>query len=200
MRTTPNLPFFVPGTSKDVTFMKQLATESCQLFNREIQVKFINRVETPVDELYGETKNPVYDPFFVRANVELIPKKAKLTKMGIDEPRDLLVFINEGVLTIGSGPAAEVGSDDPRATELGGYPVPEPGDLFIVEDEEYKILDQQRWDYNWHTETYNTYAFSCERHRPRSVDDAVPVDPLLDPTGAHHVPTLTDNDFPGEGC
>jgi hypothetical protein len=191
-------PFFVPGGSKDASFLQQISTESSDLYNREVRVKFLNREHTKYDALYGESKNEIYDDFYVRANVELTPKQARLTKMGIDEPRDLLVFLNVGVLKRGSGPTAEVGVGDICATEHGGYPIPTPGDLFIIEDEAYKILDQQKWDYNWHTEEHNSFAFSCERLRDRSVFDARQEDPETNPAGPMVFPIHTNTDFPGE--
>lgn len=195
-------PFFIDDT--DLDFFREITMEASDLFFREIEVHFLDRERTKYDPLYGESLNMVFvQPYRVRATVELTPKKAELIKAGLDEPRDFdepaLVSIDVGVLKRGSGPMADVGMEDPYATERGGFPAPEPGDQFMIEGEMYKILTQQNRDYFWHTEEHLTYMFSCERQRPRSIEDSVPVEPDVNPDGPRHTPShAIESEFPGE--
>lgn len=172
------LPFFTP---KDLDFFRGITLETSDLFFREIEVKLLKRSGLTVDDLYGETKNLSYDTYHVRAQVELTPKKATLKKFGLNEERDLMVTVDVGVL------------------DREELPVPDVGDLVIVQGENYKILDFFKADYFWHQEDNLTVVLMCERFHPRSVDDTELTDPY-NPAGPSEVENYYDEDFPGEGA
>lgn len=188
----------------DIDFMRSITQEVSDLFFREIEVFPIDREATVVDSLYGESKNRKFRPsFFVRAQVELTPKKAVLTKFGLDEPRDLMINMDAGVLKRGTGVITKGQIEALYSTASGGFPVPDVGDILVVQDEKYEVLDNIKIDYFWHSESNLTYTLMCNRYRGdkdnRSVADEVPVDPVANPTGPTQVPTYTtETDFPGE--
>lgn len=169
-------PVFLPP-AKELAFFRNITKEVASLFLREIEVHVIDRDETKHDELYGESKNHKHIHYHVRAQVELTPKKAVLKKFGLDEPRDLMVHIDVGLLE--------------------GLQEPDTGDLMTIDGEHYKVLDRYAVDYFGHQEQHLTWAYMCNRRRERSVDDTQPVDPQ-NPAGETTLPTHTEQEwFPG---
>lgn len=174
-------------SEKDQAFYKGLTAEVADLFLREVEVRIIDRDNTIVDPQYTESKNIKYKSYTVRCQMDIRPKKTKLTKFGIDEARDLIITIESAVLERGN-------EDYPE-----GFPVPGPGDVVLVTGDAYEIMDQQDVDFWWHTETAFTYMFTLNRLRDRSIEDSELVDPA-NPAGPTQVPTYADkyNPYPGE--
>lgn len=171
-------PFFF--LKKDADFLQGIMAEVADLFLREVELRLINRTRTQVESLYTESKNIKYDSFICRAQVELTPKKAKLTKFGLDENRELIVYIEAAVLI------------------RDGIRTPSQGDVIVVEGEQYEILDEQKVGYFGHQENSFTYLFACNRLRDRSINDEQLVD-ANNPAGEVEVPHyVKDNDYPGE--
>jgi hypothetical protein len=172
---------------KDHDFFKSLTAEVSDLFFREVEIRVIDRDSTVVDPLYTESKNIKYKKFSVRAQLDIRPKQTTLKKFGLDEDRQLIVTIESSVLTRGDESYPD------------GFPVPSEGDLMIVEGEAYEVMDEQRVDYWWHTESAFTHLFSLVRLRDRSIADQKPVDPA-NPAGPVEVPTYAGkhNPYPGE--
>jgi hypothetical protein len=177
--------------SSDINFYKRVSLEVANLYFREMKVHLIDRERTVVDPLYGESKNIHYTDFNIRAQCIIDPKKTVLTNYGLDDHRDLIVNIPKSVFEEGTG--AE--GDYPMS--LGGFPLPLEGDIFILEDEWFRVMDETKIDYFWHEDKNLTHSFSCLRKRDRSVTDDVPVDEN-NTAGPTAVPKYTDEAFPGE--
>lgn len=169
--------FFLP--TKDLQFLRDITFEAGTLFLREIEVGIINRDTTAVDTLYGEAKNIEFQTYKIRALVEIMPKKAKLIKFGLDEDRDLLVYVDVGTL------------------QKSGEIQPQIGDYLLIEGERYKILETQALDYYAHQEQNFSFGYACNRYRERSIDDSVLVDES-NPAGPTTKPVQTEKEwFPG---
>jgi len=188
MPITPKPAKWTPAT--DINFYNKISVEAAALYFRELEVWVIDRDKTVVDQLYGESKNIYYTPYAVRAQCVINPKKTDLTKWGLDDNRDLIVNIPTAVINAGSGEEGDYPS------VAGGYPLPQEGDVFILEGEEFRVMDETKIDYFWHTEANLGFSFSCIRQRPRSVDDAVLVDED-NIAGPKEIPIYNGDDFPG---
>jgi hypothetical protein len=182
------------GREKDLGFFRSVTKEAAHIFLRELHFHLIDRERTVKDKLYGEAKNIHYVDYWVRGKVEILPKKSILTKFGITEPRDLLVFVDVGVIKEGTGDAD--GEDNRFARDNGGYPTPKEGDVIIVEGEPNIIVDVQKHDYYWHLEEHLTFMFGCNRKPERSINDALLVDEE-NVAGPSETPYYDDY-FPGE--
>lgn len=175
------------ASPKDLNFFKAITADVADLFLREVEFRVIDRNATVVDPQYTESKNIKYISFMARAQMDIKPKKTKLTKFGIDEARDLIVTVEASILSRG---------DD---NFPNGFPIPGEGDLIMVVGDLYEIMDQQEMDYWWHSETNFTYAFFLNRLRERSINDNVLVDPM-NPAGRLETPSYAtkDDPYPGE--
>ncbi len=192
---TPKQQFFTPVS--DINFFRQITLEASDLFFREIEFR-VPRDPVRVDKLYGEAKNIEYDVFLARAQTELTPKKATLTKFGLNEERSLMISIDTGIFKRGTGPTPEGEPRQPFCEEDGGYPIPDVGTLVVVQGDVHKITDNIPEDYFWHTEDHLSYTLFAIRYHDRSIDDAQLVDPE-NPAGPREVPTYHEHtDFPGE--
>jgi len=179
---------WTPGS--DISFYQHIGEEAASLYFREVKVMLIDRDKIEVDPMYGESKNLKYKSYNIRAQMVINPKKTELTKFGLDDVRDLVVNIPTALFDRGTGEEGQY------TTLSGGFPVPEEGDLFILEQEEFKIMDITKIDYFWHTEKNLTFSFACLRRRPRAVDDANLVDEN-NIAGPKAVPRYSNNAFPG---
>ena len=172
---------------KDLNFFKDMTAEVADTFFREVEFFIIDRDSTVVDPQYTESKNIKYKSFKVRAQMDIKPKKAKLTKFGIDAHRDMVVTVESSVFERGN-------EDYPE-----GFPVPSPGDVVLITGSKYEVMDAQDIDFWWHTETAFTYMFTLNKLRDRSINDEQLVDPA-NPAGPTEVPSYSykDNPYPGD--
>jgi hypothetical protein len=149
-----SLPIF--PSPNDAVFMASFGKELyAKCFRRCTVFPFRSSIRVQDDDIYGEDLQKLFPLDLSYETPCLIAQlpgwKAKLTKEGVDQERDLTVAFNRDLLI------------------AGNHPFPTTGFHLVIQEERYKILSENISDYFANIDVTFTWTVLTTRWRPQSV-------------------------------
>lgn len=83
----------MPFTPEEIVEIQEALDEAYGYIALPFVLKQLNRTATPIDKLYGESKNKAYTEYTMSGSIVVKPETKVLKKWGLSEDSDLLVVV-----------------------------------------------------------------------------------------------------------